>query len=195
MGYRGPEPAFGGCPRVRFRPVTDASVSQELAQLVSVAEGPVTVANAAAVLGREPREILEAVEALTADGTLADSTAGLTAAGTVAAPGPSRHAYLAGTLADLLESQGGDPGRVGKLLVAAGRPEEAFNRLTGAVLDHDHTRGDSERLHLADAAVAAAASARIEVVMLAMPGVGSGPTSSTSTPIEVMPEASACSSM
>src|SRR6185312_13256980 len=41
----------------------------------------------------------------------------------------------------------------------------------------------------------APASARIEVVMFAMPGVGSGPTSSTSTPIEVMPAARACSSM
>jgi outer membrane protein assembly factor BamB/tetratricopeptide (TPR) repeat protein len=142
--------------------VTEPSVSQELAQLVAVAEGPVTVANAAAVLGREPREILDAVETLTADGTLADSTAGLTAAGAVPAPGPSRHAYLAGALADLLQSQGGDAGRVGKLLVAAGRPDEAFDRLTGAVLDHGHTRGDAERLHLADAAVAAAAAARIE---------------------------------
>jgi len=41
----------------------------------------------------------------------------------------------------------------------------------------------------------APASARIEVVMLAIPGVGRGPISSTSTPIEVMPAARACSSM
>ena len=46
-----------------------------------------------------------------------------------------------------------------------------------------------------EAEITAPASARIEVVMLAMPGVGSGPTSATSTPIEVMPAASACSSM
>ncbi len=39
------------------------------------------------------------------------------------------------------------------------------------------------------------ASARIEWVMKAMPGVGSGPHSSTSTPMEQMPEAMACSSM
>jgi outer membrane protein assembly factor BamB/tetratricopeptide (TPR) repeat protein len=129
---------------------------------VAVAEGPVTVANAAAVLSREPREILDAVETLTADGTLADSTAGLTAAGAIVAPGPSRHAYLAGAMADLLDSQGGDAGRIGRLLVAAGRPQEAFERLTGAVLDHGHSRGDGERLHLADAAIAAAADARIE---------------------------------
>ncbi|HEY7704982.1 MAG TPA: hypothetical protein VID03_09170, partial [Acidimicrobiia bacterium] len=142
--------------------MTDPSVSHELAQLVAIAEGPVTVANAASVLGREPREILEAVESLTAEGTIVDETAGLTAAAGLPMPSPSRHAYLAGALADLLESQGGDAGRIGKLLVAAGRPQEGFSRLSGAVLDHGHTRGDAERLHLADAAVAAAAAARIE---------------------------------
>ena len=39
------------------------------------------------------------------------------------------------------------------------------------------------------------ASARIDSVRNAMPGVGSGPHSITSTPIEQMPEAIACSSM
>ena len=39
------------------------------------------------------------------------------------------------------------------------------------------------------------ASARIDSVMKAMPGVGSGPMSITSTPMEQMPEAMACSSM
>ena len=39
------------------------------------------------------------------------------------------------------------------------------------------------------------ASARMEVVMKAMPGVGSGPTSWTLTPMEQMPAASAFSSM
>ena len=39
------------------------------------------------------------------------------------------------------------------------------------------------------------ASARMLEVMKAMPGVGSGPTSRMSTPIEQMPEASAFSSM
>ncbi len=39
------------------------------------------------------------------------------------------------------------------------------------------------------------ASARIDWVMKAMAGVGSGPLSITSTPMELMPEAMACSSM
>ena len=39
------------------------------------------------------------------------------------------------------------------------------------------------------------ASARIEDVMKAMPGVGSGPTSSTSAPADTMPASSALSSM
>jgi hypothetical protein len=39
------------------------------------------------------------------------------------------------------------------------------------------------------------ASARIDSVMKAIPGVGSGPVSITSTPMEQMPEAIACSSM
>ncbi len=48
---------------------------------------------------------------------------------------------------------------------------------------------------LCDAEITAPASARIELVRLAMAGVGSGPISATSTPIDMMPEASACSSM
>ena len=39
------------------------------------------------------------------------------------------------------------------------------------------------------------ASARIDEVMKAMPGVGSGPHSITFAPIEQMPEAIACSNM
>jgi len=46
-----------------------------------------------------------------------------------------------------------------------------------------------------EAEITAPASARIEVVMFAIPGVGRGPTIATSTPIEVIPAASACSSM
>ena len=45
------------------------------------------------------------------------------------------------------------------------------------------------------AEITAPASQRIELVRLAIAGVGSGPTSATSTPIDMMPEASAFSSM
>ena len=48
---------------------------------------------------------------------------------------------------------------------------------------------------LCEAEITTPASARIDEVMYAIPGVGSGPTSITSTPIEQMPAASACSSM
>ena len=45
------------------------------------------------------------------------------------------------------------------------------------------------------AMVAGFTSVGMDVVRLEMPGVGSGPVSHTSTPIEVMPAASACSIM
>ena len=48
---------------------------------------------------------------------------------------------------------------------------------------------------LCEAEITAPASARRLRVRNAMPGVGIGPTSSTSTPIEQMPEAIAVSSM
>ncbi len=48
---------------------------------------------------------------------------------------------------------------------------------------------------LCEAEMTAPASARIEVVRLAIAGVGSGPMRSTSTPIDMMPAASAFSSM
>ncbi len=48
---------------------------------------------------------------------------------------------------------------------------------------------------LCDAEITTPASARSERVRKAMPGVGSGPTSSTSTPIEQMPDVIAVSSM
>ena len=48
---------------------------------------------------------------------------------------------------------------------------------------------------LCEAEMTTPASARMEVVMKAMPGVGSGPTSWTLTPMEQMPAASAFSSM
>ena len=48
---------------------------------------------------------------------------------------------------------------------------------------------------LCEAEMTTPASARIEVVIKEMPGVGIGPTSITSAPIEQMPAASAFSSM
>ena len=48
---------------------------------------------------------------------------------------------------------------------------------------------------LCDALITTPASQRIELVMNAMPGVGSGPVSQTSAPIDTMPEASAVSNM
>ncbi|EKD34854.1 MAG: hypothetical protein ACD_75C02162G0004 [uncultured bacterium] len=48
---------------------------------------------------------------------------------------------------------------------------------------------------LCDAEITTPASARIEVVMKAIPGVGRGPTSRTSTPIEQIPAAKAFSSI
>ena len=48
---------------------------------------------------------------------------------------------------------------------------------------------------LCDALITTPASARIDQVMNAMPGVGSGPTSITSAPAETMPACSALSSM
>ncbi len=46
-----------------------------------------------------------------------------------------------------------------------------------------------------DAEMTTPASARMEEVILAIPGVGSGPTRSTSTPMEQMPAARAFSIM
>jgi hypothetical protein len=48
---------------------------------------------------------------------------------------------------------------------------------------------------LCDALMTTPASARIDQVMKAMPGVGSGPTIMTSAPAETMPAWSALSSM
>ena len=48
---------------------------------------------------------------------------------------------------------------------------------------------------LCDALMTTPASARIDQVMKAMPGVGSGPTSITSAPAETIPAWSALSSM
>jgi len=48
---------------------------------------------------------------------------------------------------------------------------------------------------LCEALMTTPASARIDQVMNAMPGVGSGPTSSTSAPADTIPACSALSSM
>jgi hypothetical protein len=48
---------------------------------------------------------------------------------------------------------------------------------------------------LCDALITTPASARIDQVMKAIPGVGNGPTSMTSAPADTMPACSALSSM
>ncbi len=113
-----------------------SNIGRDLRALARLARHPVRAEEAAAALGVPVSEVVDAGEALVADGTLAFRDGGFApgAGGEDAAASPVRDAQLAGSLADAISAKGGDPGDVGHLLAAAARWAEARPLLAAAAL-------------------------------------------------------------
>ncbi len=147
----------------------DGSIEQldeagrDLVAAASLAGEPITVAEAATILGVGEAEALRAAETASSAGWLLELRGGFIyspAAGPLAL-GESRRGHIAARLASVLEASGGDAGVIGYHHLAAGHPEAAFPRLAAAAIEADQHRAIGEAYHLAETALGAQPGAAV----------------------------------
>jgi outer membrane protein assembly factor BamB/tetratricopeptide (TPR) repeat protein len=121
------------------------------------------VAVAASALETSPGSIMSAAQELVASNRLTDTPDGyqLVDDGSVEVS-PTMAAYLSGRLADAFAQSGGEPLVTGRLLIAAGRPSDAWDVLGTAALDARVKRSDLEQLRLFDLALEALDRAHLD---------------------------------
>ncbi|MGQ0849287.1 MAG: outer membrane protein assembly factor BamB family protein, partial [Actinomycetota bacterium] len=133
---------------------------QDLLSLLSIAGVPVSVAAAAKALEIPPGEVMAAAAELQKAGAVIESGTGYAlASDQTVEVSPAVGAYLAGRLAEVLEA---GPVVAGRLLLKAGRAEEAWVVLSRAALARDHRRHDAERTELIDLALQSLEAAGLE---------------------------------
>ena len=135
----------------------------DLLSLVRAAGIPVPVSVAAVALNASPEEIIAVGTRLVADGSLSESASGYSYVGDSGpALSPAVAAFMAGHLADAMAAEGGDPGDIGRMLVAAGRFPGAWRVLAEAVTDPTAKLADTERLDLLELAIHALTEAKLD---------------------------------
>jgi outer membrane protein assembly factor BamB/tetratricopeptide (TPR) repeat protein len=125
---------------------TERSEVTDLVALAIVAGRPVRAHEAAAALGADEATIVEQVEHLVVEGVLVDTASGFrpTAAADIS---PTRRGAVAGRWARHLSASGAPPGELGRVLLEAGRTDDALDSLVAAA-----DAGDVEAAGLALAA-------------------------------------------
>jgi outer membrane protein assembly factor BamB/tetratricopeptide (TPR) repeat protein len=135
----------------------------DLLSLVRVAGTAVPVAVAASALETSPGSIMSAAQELVASNRLADTPDGYQLVDDRSVEvSPTMAAYLSGRLADAFAQSGGEPLVTGRLLIAAGRPSDAWDVLGTAALDARVKRSDLEQLALFDLALEALERAHLD---------------------------------
>jgi outer membrane protein assembly factor BamB/tetratricopeptide (TPR) repeat protein len=135
----------------------------DLLSLVHVARTPVPVVVAAAALNVAAGSIISTAQQLVDSGKLAESNDGyVIAPGTTVQVTAAVSAYLAGRLADAFVKNGSNVNAAGRLLIAAGRPADAWEILSPAALDPKAKRTDASQLDLLDLALHALERAQID---------------------------------
>ena len=111
-------------------------IRADLTELVRLTSGPLRSDDAAPALGIDVAAVEDVGEDLVAEGVLGFSEGGFVSGPGVDQMGVSevRRTRLAVALAEALTARGGDPGEIGNLYAAAGRWENARDRLAEAAL-------------------------------------------------------------
>ena len=164
---RGP-PLFGGLARRAARrwryslwhTFAAMASDDDLLSLLTIAQVPVSINAAAFALDASPSEIRDISGRLEANGAIVETGRGYALApGKTVEVKPALAAFLAERLAQNLDA---GPAVRGRLLLEAGKAEEAWSFLSQEALDSGHRRHDSDRTEIIALALQARDAAQIE---------------------------------